>query len=232
MSILSPSTSLKTYIISIFIWLEFTCLVGYLQMTYTFELDPLKFQYFIAPGIIGLLFGIMSGRIILLNQKLRLFAIRDPLTNAYNHRYYKQILNDWIEEKVIFSIIIIDIDFFKKVNDQHGHQVGDQVLIQLSKLVTDIKRPYDIFARHGGEEFILLTPRTELKEASKIAQRLCIDVENASMPNDIQLTCSFGVSQFRPDTDSADSLFLRADKALYDSKDNGRNRVTPESKDC
>ena len=224
----SPSEPFTTYSKSIFVWLTFTCLVGYFQMTYTFQLDPLQPRYFIAPGVIGLLFGIMTGRIILLNKKLELFSIRDPLTNAYNHRYYKQILNDWIEEKAVFSIIVIDIDYFKKVNDQHGHQIGDEVLKQLSKLIIDIKRPYDIFARHGGEEFVLLTPRTELKEAGQIAKRICIEVKNSTMPNDLQLTCSFGVSQFRSDTDTADSLFVRADKALYTSKNNGRDQVTTE----
>jgi len=232
MTTLSPPTPFIIYLKSILSWLAFTCIVGYLQMTYTFELKPLKPLYFIAPGVIGVLFGIMTARIISLNQQLKLFSIRDPLTNAYNHRHYKQILNDWIAEKAVFSIIIIDIDFFKKINDQHGHQIGDNVLIELSKLITDIKRPYDIFARHGGEEFILLTPRTELTEASQIAQRLCTEVKQASMPNGIPLTCSFGVSQFRRDTDTADSLFIRADKALYQSKNNGRNRVTSENEAC
>ena len=220
--------TLHIYLKSISAWLAFTCIVGYLQMTYTFEIANLKPYYFIAPGVIGLLFGIMTGRIILLNHKLKGFSIRDPLTHAFNHGYYKQILNEWSNEKATFSLILIDIDHFKNVNDDYGHKVGDDVLVGVSELVSETKRVYDVFARHGGEEFALITPRTELKEASDIALRICKAIEGASMPSDIKVTCSFGVAQFRVGSDTADSLFERADKALYESKNNGRNQVTME----
>jgi len=198
-------------------------------MTYTFEIEHLKPVYFIAPGVIGILFGAMTGRIILLNHKLKLYSIRDPLTHAYNHGYYKQILNEWSLEKTTFSLILIDIDHFKKINDEYGHHLGDQVLVRVCELVAETKRMYDVFARHGGEEFVLLTPRTDLAETLDIARRLCEVLSNAPMPSDIKLTCSFGVAQFRADSDTPDKLFERADKALYESKHSGRNRVTGES---
>jgi len=220
--------AIHVYLQSIFVWLAFTCIVGYFQMTYTFEIANLKPFYFIAPGVIGLLFGVMTGRIILLNHKLKWFSIRDPLTRAFNHGFYKQILNEWSDENTTFSLILIDLDNFKCVNDDYGHKVGDDVLVRVSELVSETKRLYDVFARHGGEEFALMTPRTELKEASDIALRICKEIRGASMPSDINITCSFGVAQFRVGSDTADSLFERADKALYKSKNNGRNQVTNE----
>ena len=219
---------INVYLKSIIGWLAFTCVVGYLQMTYTFEIVNLKPLYFMAPGVIGLLFGVMTGRIILLNNKLKWFSVRDPLTKAFNHGYYKQVLNDWCDQKATFSLILIDIDHFKNVNDDYGHKVGDEVLVRISELVSHTKRLYDVFARHGGEEFALITPRTELKEASDMALRICKAIERATMPSNIKVTCSFGVAQFRVGSDTADSLFERSDKALYKSKHNGRNQVTNE----
>lgn len=219
----------NVYLKSILLWLTFTCGVGYLQMTYVFVIDPLKPFYFMAPGVVGLIFGIMTGRIILLSNKLKLYSIRDPLTNAYNHGYYKRTINDWCNDKVIFSLILIDLDRFKHINDNHGHNVGDQVLVRISEIVHETKRMYDIFARHGGEEFAILVPRTELDTAAEFATRICNAISNSPMPADIQVTCSLGIAQFRPANDTFDSIFERADKALYESKRNGRNRVTLET---
>ncbi|RDH81425.1 MAG: hypothetical protein DIZ80_15165 [endosymbiont of Galathealinum brachiosum] len=224
----SHSIQFQTYFKSILIWLVFTCVIGYFQMKYTFQLTHLKPFYFIAPGVIGLIFGVMTARIILLNNKLKWISKRDPLTGAYNHGHYKQMLNEWCDEKATFSLILIDIDHFKKINDEYGHQAGDKALIRVSELVTETKRIYDIFARHGGEEFVLLTPRTKLLEASDIATRLCQIISEAPMPSDMKLTCSFGVSQFRADSDTSSSVFDRADRALYGSKHNGRNQVSLE----
>jgi len=106
--------------------------------------------------------------------------------------------------------------------------VGDKTLIRLCELVTDTKRLYDVFARHGGEEFVLLTPRSDLSEAGDIATRLCNSISKASMPSGYTLTCSFGVAQFRAGIDTPVSLFERADKALYKSKNRGKNCVTLE----
>jgi len=88
----------------------------------------------------------------------------------------------------------------------------------MSELVHATKRQSDIFARHGGEEFILLAPRTDLAAASELATRLCEVIDTATMPSGIHLTCSFGVAEYRAYSDKPDSLFQRADKALYESK--------------
>ncbi|MES0327768.1 MAG: GGDEF domain-containing protein [Gammaproteobacteria bacterium] len=226
-----PITKLNSnlvYASSIFFWLIFTCAVGYLQIVYTFNIQDLKFYYFLAPGTVGIIFGVLTARIILLSHKLKQMAIRDPLTQSFNHGYYNQTLNDWCDKKATFSLILIDVDHFKNVNDEHGHMVGDQVLMRLCELVTETKRLSDVFARHGGEEFVLLVPRTDLVAASEIAIRLCEIIDKASMPYDIHLSCSLGVAQYRPFSDTPVTLFERADKALYASKSNGRNRVTLE----
>jgi len=222
---LSP---VPVYIKTILLWLIFTCSVGYLQMTYVFEISHLKPGYFMAPGIVGLIFGVLTGRIILLSRKLKWCSIHDPLTQAYNHGHYQQILREWSQGHTVFSLILIDIDHFKGINDKYGHKFGDDVLVHICELVRQSKRSYDVFARHGGEEFVLLTPRTDLAMAADIANRLCKIINSSTMPADVQVSCSFGVAQSRPD-DTADTLFNRADKALYDSKRNGRNRVSLES---
>lgn len=221
----------RVYFKTITFSLLVTCIVGYFNMTYALNVPEFLPRFFIAPALIGLLFGVMTGRIILLNYKLKWFSVRDPLTHAYNHRHYKEVLNDWSQERSSFCLILIDVDHFKKINDQYGHNVGDQVLVRLSEVIEDIKRFYDVFARHGGEEFVLLTPRTSLSEAEDISLRLCKVISETTMPSEIKITCSFGVAEFKNDVDTADSIFDRADKSLYDSKRSGRNCVTTEKKE-
>ena len=220
--------SLRIYLKSILISSALTCGVGYFQIRVVLEVTDFKPIYIAAPCVIGLIFGVLVARIILLNHKLEWYSIRDPLTNTFNHGYYKRLLKEWIHEKTAFSLILFDIDDFKEINDEYGHQTGDKTLVQICELVSDTKRPYDIFARHGGEEFVLLTPRSDLFEAEDIAERLCDLISEASMPSGHTLTCSFGVAQFRTDSDTPDLLFERADKALYESKNRGKNRVTLE----
>ena len=217
------------YIKSTLFWLIFTSAVGFLQMTYVFKIEPLKPIYFIAPGAVGLIFGLLTGHIIFLSRKLKWCSLHDPLTEVYNHRHYQHTLNDWCNSQSTFSLILFDVDHFKNINDKYGHKFGDNALIHICDLVHQTKRMYDIFARHGGEEFAVLTPRTDLSEAEEIAKRICEAISENPMPPDIQLTCSFGVAHFRPESDTANALFERADKALYQSKREGRNRVTLES---
>jgi len=186
-------------------------------------------MYFIAPTVVGCLFGILTGHIIFLSRKLKWCALHDPLTNVYNQRHYQLTLNDWCNSKSEFSLILLDVDHFKSVNDKYGHKFGDDALVNICKTVLETKRIYDVFVRYGGEEFALLTPRTNLVVAEEIAIRICEAISAQTMPSDVQITCSFGVAQFRPESDTPDSLFERADHALYESKSAGRNRVTVET---
>ena len=155
-------------------------------------------------------------------------ASYDNLTNIYNRTKLNELFLQQIERtkisKNIFSFIMIDIDFFKNVNDTYGHLVGDNVLIQISELISNHIRESDIFARWGGEEFILLLPSVDLTKAEIIANHLRAKIEVEYFPEVNNITCSFGITSYK-DADNIESITQRADKALYEAKESGRNRV-------
>ncbi len=122
------------------------------------------------------------------------------------------------------AMIMADIDYFKTVNDRYGHLTGDQVLVSFSRLLKISSRIEDIVARFGGEEFILLIPNTSLDQATKLAERLRADTEEATVPIPTNITASFGVTRLLAE-DTQESLIARADRALYAAKEAGRNRV-------
>ena len=168
-----------------------------------------------------------------MEEKLRQQATTDPLTKIFNRRHFFELAQQELERSQRYSrplsIIIFDIDFFKKVNDTYGHGAGDEVLRKLTKECQDSLRENDVFARYGGEEFVILLPETDLEQARQMAERMrkgCaetpLDVGSAT----VNLTVSFGVSSLGNETLPLDELLLRADKALYASKEAGRNRVT------
>ena len=155
-------------------------------------------------------------------------AEKDELTQIYNRAKFKTILATCLRNAKIhntpFTIILIDIDHFKKVNDTYGHDAGDKVLIQVSSLLKSLLRSQDSFARWGGEEFIILSHSSTLGEAHKLAERLRQSIEIFSFDIVKHITCSFGISQYETD-DTIDSVIKRADNALYRAKAMGRNRV-------
>ncbi len=160
-------------------------------------------------------------------------AITDPLTGLYNRRYLDSHLRSLLERSVErgepVSLLMFDIDLFKSVNDIHGHASGDAVLVEFAERLKDGIRGTNLVARFGGEEFIIVMPGTDLPAAASIADRLRCQVagkpfSNEDMP-DIDVTVSVGVAPFQGVGDSADGLILRADKALYAAKREGRNRV-------
>jgi diguanylate cyclase len=127
-----------------------------------------------------------------------------------------------------FSIVVLDVDHFKHINDEHGHTAGDRVLRAIAQLLAENKRASDFLARYGGEEFVLLLPETTLDNASTIAQKICERVRSRNFQfqtQPIRLTLSAGVGEVAPGRDTTESLFERVDKALYDAKDGGRDRV-------
>lgn len=152
----------------------------------------------------------------------------DPLTEVYNRVKFNKVLKDMIYKAnrydFRFSIILIDIDHFKAINDTYGHNTGDKVLIELSRLINMCLRESDIFARWGGEEFVILSESTNLKEVSMFALRLRNVVNEFSFKDVGKVTCSFGVTEFKIG-DTQTLLFERVDKALYEAKHNGRNQV-------
>ncbi|CAA6818500.1 MAG: Unknown protein [uncultured Sulfurovum sp.] len=152
----------------------------------------------------------------------------DPLTNIYNRVKLDRLLRDISFDVKKFNqeatLILFDIDHFKSVNDDYGHNVGDSVLIELSGLVRISLRPEDIFARWGGEEFVILLKNTSLKETTALASRLRQEIEKFHFSTVKDVTCSFGVTEFRAG-DTERLLFKRVDEALYEAKENGRNQV-------
>lgn len=153
----------------------------------------------------------------------------DSLTKIYNRMKFTNSLNEEINRAIRYghslSIIMFDIDFFKKVNDNYGHDVGDSVLIEISFLVKDNVRKIDVFARWGGEEFIVLLPETEIKGACILAEKLRSSIENHSFSTVKKITSSFGVSELTNEDDYS-SFTKRVDEALYIAKNNGRNKVS------
>ncbi|MBD3810257.1 MAG: GGDEF domain-containing protein, partial [Sulfuricurvum sp.] len=125
------------------------------------------------------------------------------------------------------SLIFMDIDDFKLINDTYGHRMGDSVLVELSTLVSQRIRESDIFGRWGGEEFVIILPNTGLNEAIMLAEKLRMMIESHRFDNG-RVTCSFGVAQMIDD-DTEETLIHRADMMLYVAKEDGRNRVRPKA---
>lgn len=169
------------------------------------------------------------------NKLLERLANVDGLTEAYNHRYFQNFLDREIKRAdrntYTLSVVMVDIDNFKKFNDSHGHQVGDYILRQFSDVARSLLREYDLFARYGGEEFVLVLPETTASEAEVVAEKFCSTIAAHSFSHDREtyhITASFGVADMTPSSDkfNKSDLISHADSALYESKKRGRNRVT------
>ncbi|MGO4540428.1 sensor domain-containing diguanylate cyclase [Paenibacillus sp. 2TAB19] len=163
-----------------------------------------------------------------INHELEVKASTDPLTGLRNRRYFQESLQKLIAEyqetRQPLSLLIIDIDHFKHINDTYGHPVGDLVLSGLARLLQRLSREGDVLARFGGEEFVALLPGVEQDEAIVIADNICRTVAKTPLDN-YQITISIGISTVT-DTDTEQTLLHQADLALYQSKAGGRNRVT------
>lgn len=164
-----------------------------------------------------------------INSDLVKISNTDKLTGISNRRFFQKKLEEQIviyrtEEKT-FSLLIIDIDHFKKVNDTFGHQIGDIVLAKLANILKIQVRTDDIVARFGGEEFTIILPDTNVEEAILIAQKLNRTIEVAEWTDTRNLTVSIGLATFS-ENDTEDSIVKKADQALYVSKEKGRNRAT------
>jgi diguanylate cyclase (GGDEF)-like protein len=170
------------------------------------------------------------------NRKLWKMATTDPLTRLFNRRHMthlaKKELSRYERSGHPVSFIVLDIDHFKVINDQHGHDAGDYVLTEVARVIQERLRTQDLIARWGGEEFLAILPETTLKDALAGAERIRegLLAHEWRVPNGelITLTISAGVSEFRPD-DDFNSAINRADRALFSSKERGRNRVELEA---
>ena len=160
-------------------------------------------------------------------------TIVDGLTGAYNMRYFHEQLESELARAHRYdrphALVMIDIDHFKRVNDEHGHLVGDRVLERVAKLVQDRLRPSDVFARYGGEEFVILLPETDLTGAQTFADQIRKKLAQGPLEagaTTVAVTASFGVAE-REAGAGATTLLTHADACLYEAKAAGRNTVRP-----
>lgn len=166
------------------------------------------------------------------NEKLQILATRDSLTNTLNRRSLFQGLESLISETFWedndLSFVMIDIDFFKRVNDNYGHSTGDKVIIFLAECLRKHARSTDMVARFGGEEFCMVLPNTPIEEAMQIAETIRHTVETdhgGDYEKSLKITASFGVSTLSQTASNGETLLEQADQALYVAKNQGRNRV-------
>lgn len=179
-----------------------------------------------------LMCGSMAYTFALLNDRQRAmlqgFATQDALTQLGNRRAMDEemrlCVEDFARANIPASLIVLDLDFFKTVNDKFGHKVGDQVLVDLAELLGSRVRKTDRLFRFGGEEFVVLARNTELEDAMVIAEQLRAQIEEEIKDPEGSLTASFGCAQLRQDEDQHE-WFVRADKAIYQAKQQGRNCV-------
>jgi len=167
-----------------------------------------------------------------LNEKLYELATKDDMTKLFNRRHFLELtqreLSQQQRTKSMGFVLMIDIDHFKKVNDNYGHATGDQAIINVANILKDNLREYDIVGRVGGEEFSMFLPNCERDIATQIAERIRNKVANLSTAfrkTSIKLTISIGLTARKENESSIDSMLHRADKALYQAKDSGRNKV-------
>lgn len=172
-------------------------------------------------------------------KSLVTLATKDELTDLYNRRRFLELL-DWEVEKFSrykqnASLLLFDIDRFKVVNDTHGHQVGDEVIVAVAKQCQDAMRKSDMIARYGGEEFIAILPETDKEKAILLAERLRSSVESMAVPyrgGKVHVTISLGVAHFgQVDPPTVDGIIKLADDCLYQAKEGGRNAVVFSDKD-
>jgi two-component system cell cycle response regulator len=165
-------------------------------------------------------------------------AITDALTGLFNRRYMESHLGTLLEQAASrgkpLSTLVLDIDFFKSINDTHGHDAGDDVLRDFALRIKRSIRGIDLACRYGGEEFVIVMPETDMAVAAMVAERLRRRIASEPFPiqqgtNSIPVTISIGIAALRGNDDNAASLLKRADQALYRAKRDGRNRVVPDA---
>ncbi len=167
-----------------------------------------------------------------ITEEVRLSTF-DPLTNIYNRRFINGFMIQEIERSKRsykkFSIVICDIDDFKKINDIHGHLSGDIVLKSVSQLITNTIRHLDVVGRYGGDEFMIILPEASGQTASHIVDRIRFNIGSLEIPvlknKKVKVTASFGIATFPEDGISPDDLLIASDERLYKTKSSGKNKV-------
>jgi len=201
------NASLHGYSIAIIVPTILASTIGYISLSMYFELERSR-------------------------QEIHALAITDELTQIFNRRHFFQLAQRELERSRRnghpLAIVLFDIDDFKQVNDSHGHMAGDLVLKETCQACKVTVRPYDIFARFGGEEFIFLLPDTDDTRAVAVADRLRQVIAERVVffdTGNVQMTISIGIAIFNPKKDTLDDVISRADSALYIAKKLGKNRL-------
>lgn len=204
---------------------------GILVVDNLFSRQVMKTEDLSFLGILGNQLGVLIENSRLF-EKVEKFSITDGLTGLYNHRYFYERITeemtraDRMNSKL--SVLICDIDHFKKFNDKYGHQAGDQVLRTVSDIIKKCIRSIDIAARYGGEEMCVILPGADRESSKMIARRIHTGIRNAHMKigkKSVGVTVSVGVATFKDDSGEKQDLIRKADKALYWAKEHGRNKV-------
>ena len=173
---------------------------------------------------VGLIFYILMKK---RNKELSQLVITDKLTNLYNRRKLEEYITEEIYRserfKRSFTLVILDIDHFKEVNDDYGHQTGDKVLIEFSNILQQELRKTDFVGRFGGEEFVLICPESNTTDILPVVEALRLKIANSNFEEIGQKTASFGLTMYK-ENDTITSLIKRADEALYQAKNSGRNK--------
>jgi len=194
----------------------------------------IKLPYILEDGTVSLIgFSTDITELQVLKEELRIQSITDYLTGAYNRRHFVKICQNEFERskryEIDLSIIVLDIDWFKSINDKYGHIVGDEVLKEIAKNCNALKRQEDTFFRVGGEEFAIILPHTDIENAKEFAKRIQkYQSENplkGDFEGEIKITFSIGISSLKSSDKSYEEIFVRADDAMYEAKNSGRNRV-------
>lgn len=172
---------------------------------------------------------LLKSEMIIKNQELNLLSITDALTKIYNRRKINEKLEEEFSQAkrygTKFAVILMDIDWFKTINDNYGHQVGDYVLYDIAQLMKNSLRETDNIGRWGGEEFLAVLTNTNAEEGYVLAERIRGRIADYRFENDKQLTCSFGITEYA-ENDSVEELVKRADDALYlAKKDRNASRI-------
>ena len=171
-------------------------------------------------GLAGRIERLMSEQAMMRNT-----INRDPLTGLYNRRLVSQLLREIVANQSSAGLIMFDLDRFKAINDTHGHPVGDRVLRKVATQCRKLLRQYEIIARWGGEEFLVIVPNVSIGELALVAERLRTMIEGISMPPVDRITASFGITLVRAD-DRLSVLMKRVDREMYAAKESGGNRVS------
>lgn len=187
--------------------------------------DVVEYAASLIRNILGI--NILNARLYQMTQKL---ALIDGLTGLYNKHIFMEFLRkecDYsIRHGTSFFLSLIDVDGFKVINDNYGHRIGDEVLNRIGLILNGVSRKYDIIARFGGDEFVWLIHRDEVHNIIDVLERHRTEIYKRNFPNSIRLTVSIGITRFYTDgSDTIERLIDRADKALYQAKNNGKNKI-------